>query len=148
MSSIFAGINKPEDSHSSVQLQQALEQTIKALSLKPLNNVPPTPEEVIIKSAPAYYVSTGVLNTSEEPARTNIVNTLRSQNWTIIHHGKVDHFLGWEVVATRNSAVLQISAGEEARGVSATPYTRQNGYTYIQVAIAGQNSGPSWSVIQ
>lgn len=137
-----------KSSTSSAQLKQVLEQITVALSLAHFNNVPPTPNEVIVKSAPAYYVATGVISMSEDIARTKITNTLASQNWTVIRGGNVDHFLGWEVIAARNSMVIMISAGEEAKGVPATPYRRLDGQTYVQMTIAAQNSGPEWSEIK
>jgi hypothetical protein len=134
-----------ERSPSTTQLRQSLSDVVAPLQLRPFGNESVEPVAVKVKTDPVYYTSTGVAALPQEAARLKLVRVLQSQGWTLRRQGDVDHFLGWEAVAVRGSMVLLASIGEEAAGVNGTPYQRHAGHSYVQIAVAGRNSGPEWS---
>jgi hypothetical protein len=115
------------------------------LELAPFGTRPVAPAAIKVKSDPPYYVATGVASLPEETARRTVVRTLQDQGWTLERQGDVPHFLGWEAQAVRGSMVLLASVGEEAAGIPDTPYRRRAGHSYVQLAVAGRDTGPAWS---
>lgn len=132
---------------SSMHLRQSLQEVVDALSLKPFGNGSTSPSEEKVKDMPVYYVATGLIAQPEDTARLSVVNEVQRHGWTVKSQGSKDTFLGWEMIATRDSMVLRVYAGKEARGVPDSPYKAQEGYTYVQASVAGRNSGPGWTEV-
>lgn len=132
---------------SSAQLQQALQEIVEPLSLSPFQGVSANPIEVKVKNLPIYCVATGLIAQPEDTARLTVGNDVQRHGWAIRSQGNVDSSLGWEMIAIRDSMVLRVDVGKEAKGVADSPYKAQTGYTYVQASIAGQNSGPEWAIV-
>ena len=141
-----AGPETDQATPQPAELERALSAVLSELELQPFGS-PAQPTEVRVKSGPAYQVATGVATQTEQAGRRQIVSVLRSQGWTVRRQGSVAHFLGWEAQASKGSMVLLASVGEAAVVGDNSPYVREPGRIYLQLSVAGADTGPSWSVV-
>lgn len=115
------------------------------LTLQSVDSVPPTPEEVRSKGGLPYFVATGILEVPRDAAVERVRTVLEQAQWHIQDDGPVTHFLGWEIRASKASDVVLVSIGQSVIGVAKTPYRPLADTSYVQVAVARENSSPDWS---
>jgi hypothetical protein len=128
------------------ELRRLVVEAAGPLRLSPFGAGSTDPTPVKVKADPTYYVLTGIAAAPPDDVRGQLLDALRAQGWHVVRSGPVDdYFLGWEAIATRDSAVLFASVGDRAVGAPDSPYQPIPGRSYVQLAIAGRDSGPDWS---
>lgn len=119
----------------------------RSLHLEPVGSRPADARRVKVKSDPAYYVLTGIRSEPEGAARNAVLQRLRALGWKVVETRASEGFLGWQARATKNGAVLRAQVGSGATNPSGTPYAPLAGRSYVQLAVASEDSGPAWASV-
>jgi hypothetical protein len=130
---------------SADELRQSAVEAAGPLRLSPFGSGSTDPTPVKIKADPTYYVLTGIADAPPDTVRSQLLDTLRALGWQVVNSGPVDYSLGWRAIATRGRAVLSASVGDRAVAPPDSPYQPIPGRSYVQIAVAGRDSGPDWS---
>jgi hypothetical protein len=127
------------------ELRRLVVEAAGPLRLSPFRSESTDPTPVKVKADPTYYVLTGIAAAPPDNVRGQLLDALQAQGWHVVRSGPVDYSLGWKAIATHDSAVLSASVGDRAVGVPDSPYQPIPGRSYVQLAVAGRDSGPDWS---
>lgn len=123
-------------------------EVVSALALEPFGSQSTAPSEVRVKGGSPYFVATGILEGGRERAVDAVRDALVRSQWQIHSEGPVPHFLGWETLGVKGSDVILISIGQGVTDVANSPYQPLTGRSYVQVSVAGKDSGPQWTQVQ
>lgn len=134
-----------DDRDDGAARRREAETIVAMLTLRPVGSEPAAPEEVRSKGGLPYFVATGIFEAPRDAALQRVRAILSQTQWSIRNDGPVPHFLGWEIRASKASEVVLVSLGQAVVGVATTPYQPLADTSYVQVAVAKQNSSPEWS---
>ncbi len=125
-------------------LDSDLTAILAGLRLDPFGR-PVAPTAVTVKGGPVYFVATGIASVPPADELQQVRSLLRMVGYTIEKDQAVERFLGWEILATKESGVILVSVGSRVVEGDGAVYPPLVDRSYVQIAIAGRDSTPQWS---